>query len=657
MTATLTPRDVAALPAAPPAAPESSIIIRAYNEERWLPEVFAALARQRYRDFEVLVVDSGSTDRTREIAAAHGARIVTLRKEDFTFGHSLNVGIEAARGALLALLSAHAIPADDGWLEQLVAPLRQADVAMVYGGQRGHAVSKFPEVQDFARLFPDEGEVTFGEDPFANNANSAIRRDLWLEHPFDEGLPGLEDIAWAKYWTEAGKRVVYVAEAPIIHVHEESWAQVRNRYHREGMAARWVGAKYLRHIPAELWREAAWCVQDLRRAAGRGALWRLGGEILRFRYEKTWGTVKGIIDSRGRANPARRASLFRRRHFEALVIRGANRAQLEARELPPLRPGELLVRVSHAGVCGTDLEILEGTLGYYRTGQASYPIVPGHESAGTVVTAGPRVTGLAEGDRVVVECIQGCGECAACAADDAVRCAGRREVGVMGIDGACATYLVTRARYAHRVPEGLSLAQAALAEPLAVVLKGLRRLGSAPEGDRPRRVAVIGAGTIGHFAAQVLRLRGHQVTVVDRLAERLALLGPGVATATSLEGVGGCDWIVEATGKVAVLETLLRESATGASLLLLGLPYGDQRLSFEQVVAYDKTVVGSVGSSGADFREALATLPRLDTGPFLTATYPLAEFERAWAHARSGSALKVMLEVAPRVQAEAGAPH
>jgi threonine dehydrogenase-like Zn-dependent dehydrogenase len=121
--------------------------------------------------------------------------------------------------------------------------------------------------------------------------------------------------------------------------------------------------------------------------------------------------------------------------------------------------------------------------------------------------------------------------------------------------------------------------------------------------------------------------------------------------------VGGCDWIVEATGKVAVLETVLRESATGASLLLLGLPYGDQRLSFEQVVAYDKTVVGSVGSSGADFREALATLPRLDTGPFLTATYPLAEFERAWAHARSGSALKVMLEVAPRVQAEAGAPH
>src|SRR5688572_32355052 len=105
--------------------PETTIVIRAFNEERWLPDVMTALERQRYRDFEILLVDSGSVDRTRDIAAAAGARIVRLRSEDFTFGHSLNVGIREARGQFVAILSAHAIPVDEDWLERLVAPLKE----------------------------------------------------------------------------------------------------------------------------------------------------------------------------------------------------------------------------------------------------------------------------------------------------------------------------------------------------------------------------------------------------------------------------------------------------------------------------------------------------------------------------------------------------
>ena len=82
--------------------PETSIIIRAYNEERWLPELFTALHKQKYRDFEALLVDSGSIDRTRDIAAANGARILHLRSEDFTFGYSLNLGIAEAKGVMAA---------------------------------------------------------------------------------------------------------------------------------------------------------------------------------------------------------------------------------------------------------------------------------------------------------------------------------------------------------------------------------------------------------------------------------------------------------------------------------------------------------------------------------------------------------------------------
>ncbi len=626
--------------------PETTVLIRAFNEERWLPEVFAALAKQRYRDFEVLLVDSGSVDRTREIAAANGARIVRMRTEDFTFGHSLNVGIRATQSPYVAILSAHAIPSDEGWLEHLVAPLRAPDVAMVYGGQRGHAISKFSEARDFERIFPEQPRTVIDPDnPFANNANSIIKRELWEQCPYDEGLPGLEDIGWAKFWIGKGYKVKYEPEACIIHVHTETWAQVRRRYHREGLGARWVRIKILRHIPGEVWRELRWMIHDLWLALREPNPLRVAAEAIRFRYEKTIGTIGGIVDSRGMSNPATRAEIFSQKEYRALVVRGPHKVRLEERTVPSLKPGEVLIRVSHVGICATDQEIVDGALGYYKTGMAQFPIVPGHESSGTVVALGPRVTTLNEGDRVVVECIQGCGECPECARDEAIRCRDRREVGVIGQDGACAEYLITRARYVHKVPDGVTLAGAALAEPLAVVIKGLRRLGSSPTGDHPRRCAVFGAGTIGHLAARILKLRGHSVAVFDRQGERLALLADVASTSPEISDLTEFDWLVEATGSQAVLSKLLEKASTGATLLLLGLPYSDQTFNFETIVAFDRTVVGSVGSSAADFDEAMATLPRLDTTPFLRSWFPLEQFDKALAAAKSKTNLKVMLRV------------
>ncbi|MBM4340823.1 MAG: glycosyltransferase [Deltaproteobacteria bacterium] len=625
--------------------PETSIVIRAFNEERWLPEVFSALDKQHYRDFEVVVVDSGSVDRTREIAATNGARIVSLRSEDFTFGYALNVGIREARGSLIAILSAHAIPSNEFWLERLVKPLREVDTAMVYGGQRGHdKFSKFSEKRDFERLFKPQVHLVHEDDPFTNNANSAIKRDLWLKHSFDEMLPGLEDTEWSKYWVERGMRILYEPNARIIHVHNESWPQLRNRYYREAMAARKVGRLFLRHIPREIWREIRWCCHDLLSALIQERFSKFFFEILRFRYGKMVGTISGIIDSRRINNPVKRPAIFTDKEYSALVINGPKDMRLENRVVPTMKPGEILIHVSHVGVCGTDLDIIDGKLGYYQSGLAHYPIVPGHEVSGTVVSLGPRVSGLSEGDRVVVECIQGCGDCSECARDEAIRCRERREVGVIRQDGGYSTYLVTRARYAHRVPADVTLAEAALTEPLAVVLKGLRRLGSVPNGDRPRECAVFGAGTIGHLSARVLALRGHSVTVFDRESGRLSLLNGAVSTSQSLEGLERYEWLIEATGAQTVLSKVVQESSTGATLLLLGLPYSDQTFNFESIVAFDRSIIGSVGSSGSAFEEALATLPKIDTAPFLRAIYPLEQIETAMAAARSRSFLKVMLK-------------
>jgi 2-desacetyl-2-hydroxyethyl bacteriochlorophyllide A dehydrogenase len=624
--------------------PETSVVIRTFNEERHLPALLAALDHQAYRDFEIIVVDSGSFDRTRQIAE-RADQLLSLDPHDFTFGHSLNVGMRAARGRFAAIVSAHTVPVSDDWLGKLVAPLSDDTIALVYGQQRGRAESKFSECRDFERTFGEKPLVLAPPAFFANNANAAVRRDLWLEQPFDETLPGLEDIAWAKHWMQRGYRVLYEPGAAIFHIHDETWPQVRRRFYREGQAAKWLGLRGRRHAGAEVWRETRSLLVDVGAAVRAGCFPSRAGEIVRFRYEKLHGTLQGIWDGAAVENPTRRTKLLFDRHYDAVVIRGPGRAAMERLDLPELRPSEVLIRVAFEGVCATDLEVLGGELGYYKNGMAKYPIVPGHEFSGTVAAAGAKVADLKAGDPVVVECIQGCGRCAACVSDNPIACADRRETGVMNRDGGYAQYVLAQARFVHRIPTTLGLKLASLCEPAAVVIKGLRRLSCAWHGSTTQGCAVVGGGPIGNLAAQMLAHRGYPVTVLDRDPRRLEHFNSSIRVSGDLGGLERFDAIVEATGDPDALETVLHASAAGTTILLLGLPYARREFSFESIVGYDKTVVGSVGSGPRDFEDAICMLPKLDTTAFLRSVVPFADFREAWEIARTPRFLKTILQV------------
>lgn len=625
-------------------APRASIVIRAFNEAAHLPRLFDGIATQTVRDVETIVVDSGSVDGTLDIARARCDRVVEIASHDFTFGFSLNRGCAAATAETIVIVSAHTYPAHERWLEALLGGFGAADaVALVYGGQLPVDVTKPSERHELATLFGPSRRVQHAPDYYCNNANAAVPRALWEEHPYDETLTGVEDQGWAKHWLDRGWVAVYEPAAAVHHVHDESWAQVERRYYREAFARRRLGVDRRRRIPLHLGAGARELVRDVlalhsERRMDRSAL----QSVVRYRYRQTKGTVRGLVHD---YEPEREhQELFFDRANEAVVIAGPGEAALQRTPLPDVKPNDVMVRVAYVGVCATDLEVLSGSLGYYRNGWAKYPIVPGHEYSGVVVKRGANVTGVEVGDRVVGACILGCLHCSACLAGNPIACERRREVGVLNQDGAYARFLALPSQYVFRLPPDADLRKHALVEPLAVIQKALSRIHELP----PRaRCLVVGAGPIGHLTVQTLLAAGHDVTVYDRNPLRREVLPPQVETRADLSELTGFDLVVEATGSRDALEEVLAGVGTGARVLLLGLPYGNVQLDVERLVAFDRSVVGSVGSGPADFERALELLPRLALDELTANVVPLERFEEAWRRQRDASVLKVLLEVAP----------
>lgn len=213
-----------------------SIIIRTFNEERYIAECLNAIMSQNFDDkFEIIVVDSGSSDNTLEILKEFPTRVIKIKKKDFTFGRSLNIGCENATGEILVFLSAHCIPVGTNWLKDLVLPLKY-EAGYTYSRQVGRlGVSKHSEVNIFRKYFPPEklrDQLPF----FCNNASAACNKKLWCKLKFNEDLSGLEDLEMARRALKLGEVITYVPSSSVEHIHHENSIQTRNRYRREAIA-------------------------------------------------------------------------------------------------------------------------------------------------------------------------------------------------------------------------------------------------------------------------------------------------------------------------------------------------------------------------------------------------------------------------------------
>jgi glycosyltransferase involved in cell wall biosynthesis len=216
--------------------PAVSVVIRCRNEARALGAVLdQVLAQEGAPPFEVLALDSGSTDGTLALLGRYPVRVATLPAGTFSYGRALNAGAALARGAVVVYLSAHARPRGRGWLAALVAGFADAAVCATFGRQIPIPGVNPIEAIATARTFPPSppAGVTF------STANGAVRRDTVLARPFDEEIAIAEDHVWA-IGVAPPARIVYVPEAVVAHSHPMTLAAWGGRFRAHGLAAEYA---------------------------------------------------------------------------------------------------------------------------------------------------------------------------------------------------------------------------------------------------------------------------------------------------------------------------------------------------------------------------------------------------------------------------------
>lgn len=298
--------------------------------------------------------------------------------------------------------------------------------------------------------------------------------------------------------------------------------------------------------------------------------------------------------------------------------------------IPTMQEGEALIQVWLAGICSTDLEMLDG---YYP-----FTGILGHEFVGEVAACDtdPRLIG----QRVVGEINVTCGECPTCLEGHPTHCERRNAIGIKGHDGVFAQYLSLPMRNMHRVPDSVPDEAAVFTEPLAAALEIQQQVHVRP-GER---VLVIGAGRLGQLAAQTLVLTGCELWVMARhTRQRELLAGMGVKALSEGQIPGRMDLVVEATGTPQGFALARQAVKPRGTIVLKSTYHGTGEFNLSSLVVDEITLVGS---RCGPFEPALRLLEgkRVNPIPLIDGQYPLEQGLQAFEAASKPGGLKVLLK-------------
>ncbi len=327
--------------------------------------------------------------------------------------------------------------------------------------------------------------------------------------------------------------------------------------------------------------------------------------------------------------------------MKAAVWHGPKDIRVEQYPDPPAPgPGELRVAIAYAGICGTDVhEYVSGPVfipwsqPHPLTGHHG-PTILGHEMSGTVLEVGPGVKGFAPGDRVVSDIVLYCGECHMCRKGLTVLCMKGGSLGLQSATGGFGEFVNMPAYSAHKLPAALGLDVGAMVEPLATSIRGLRQ-GRVTPGDR---VGIVGAGAIGMFGLQAAALGGaREVYMIARGEAKKAIARELGATAVidsedrpieeilDRTGGEGLDLVVESGGTEGSVSLALRAAGKGGRVVLLGIFGGPTKVDLNELVFFEKEVVGSLGRYPRDMRLAMHYLAagKVKAEPLVSRRIPL----------------------------------
>ena len=196
-----------------------SFVIRTKDEARWIGKVLKNLQRQTFRNFEIIIVDSGSTDGTLGIIEKFPVKLIQIKPANFNFSYALNLGINEAQGKFICIISGHSLPVSPTWLEDGLKNFKDKKVAGISGYYSSFPIAYFSE--KLGRLFfAPYQKKKLESNPWMTNTNAIICKNLWKKYPFDEKLnEGCEDYDWACEMLARGYNVVKDPKFSVFHSH------------------------------------------------------------------------------------------------------------------------------------------------------------------------------------------------------------------------------------------------------------------------------------------------------------------------------------------------------------------------------------------------------------------------------------------------------
>lgn len=283
--------------------------------------------------------------------------------------------------------------------------------------------------------------------------------------------------------------------------------------------------------------------------------------------------------------------------MRAFVIKGPGRAEVVEVDPPVAGPGEVVVDVERAGVCGTDMEFFTGAMSYLATGEAAYPMRIGHEWSGVVAHVGPLVDPSWLGARVTGDTMLGCGHCARCTSGRQHLCADRHEIGIRnGWPGALAAQLPVPVKALRRLPDEVDATLGALVEPGGNALRAVRATGAGPQTE----LLIMGPGTIGLLAAMFARALGARVHLLGATESSLKFAASlGFTQAWTAETLPGMpfDAILDASNAPGLPGFAVERVEPGGRVVCIGIAGEPSTVDTRRAVLKDITVVGILSGS------------------------------------------------------------